>query len=157
MIQLDISSNTQCLQTPPASWFDSPDTLSPPSAPRGKVMMQPGGLSCLVLDHLELVSAPSLEFGAPPLQSVRPPQTLSSSSPLFTIALERMRNGNGLQKLLEQREHQSKVCLIDRKLAAAKLRALSSSEHDKNLASAPRVVLGRQAPARSTSGIARSA
>jgi hypothetical protein len=124
-------------------------------------MIQPGELSCLVMDHLELLSAPSLEFGASPMPSIRPPQSLSSptSAPplLFTIALERMRNGTGLQKLLEQREQQNKVCLIDRKLAAAKLRALSSSEHDKNSASTPRLALGRRAPARSSSGIARSA
>jgi hypothetical protein len=75
-------------------------------------------------------------------------------TPLFNVALQRMRQGGALQKLREQRDADN----AKKEEAMKRLRALSGTDPAAKGPSSPRVNLGgRQAPLRRTSGLARSA
>ena len=153
MIQVESINTTPFMQNSTSSWMNGPHVLSPPAAPRGRVRTLPVGL----MDNLEKLSAPSLSFG-PPSKRLRPSPTFNKpkSQELFNDALKRMRQGAALRKLQEQRDETARR----EELATTRMQELglsSPQQNEKNFTGSPRVALGRRPPARSNSGVARSA
>jgi hypothetical protein len=116
-------------------------------------------LSRRILGNLDNLCAPTLL--APSLDAKRqsPPNSMVISarrqSPNFDAALNRMKNGTTLHRL--QQERINNVIQVSREQEAIhRLQALCVEPTEKGVTN-PTVQLGRQAPERRSSGMARSA
>jgi hypothetical protein len=104
-----------------------------------------------MLENLDTLSAPLFE-GAPHKCKFR--SSYNPRTPMFNIALQRMREGDALKRLREERDADD----ARNEEAMKRLRALSAASNPAEKGPAAlQVTLGRQAPERRMSGLARSA
>jgi hypothetical protein len=150
---VNFESLTISLETPSPSWNLSSNPYDcGPETPQRCSRVGPE-LNKRVLDSLETLEAPCLGAG-PEVMKYNYKPSYNPRTPLFNVALQRMRQGGALQKLREQRDADN----AKKEEAMKRLRALSGTDPAAKGPSSPRVNLGgRQAPLRRTSGLARSA
>ena len=145
---------TNSLETPPQQHptFCNPFDYEPcaPRSSRATI-----DLSRRILGNLDNLCAPTLSAPALDTQRINQP-TMSArcQSPDFDAALNRMKNGSTLRRLQQERIDQ--VQLSREQEATHRLRDLCVEPTEKGVTN-PTVQLGRQAPERRSSGMARSA
>lgn len=129
---------------PPPATFSNPFDYEPCTPRNSRVVTD---LSRRILGNIDNLRAPCLSVPA-----VLRKEIPTKSSPKFDAALNRMRSGTTLERLKQQRDMET----ARQEEAMNRLRVISVQPSDKGISN-PTVNLGRQAPERRSSGMARSA
>ena len=142
------------LDTPPAqqSNFYNPFDFEPCAPQSSRTTID---LSRRILGNLDSLCAPTLSASTMDARRTsQPTMSARRQSPNFDAALNRMKNGSTLQRL--QQERINMLQLSREQEATHRLRSLCVEPTEKGVTN-PTVQLGRQAPERRSSGMARSA